>query len=51
MKVEIQRSELVEQIMNALRDEFVAEITREEDAIALRFVSGQKFTVTVEEEK
>ena len=49
--MKIEKSELVEQIVSALQDEFVAEITQEEDAIVLRFVSGQKFLLRVEEEK
>lgn len=49
--MKIEKSELIKQIACALQDEFVAEITQEADAIGLRFVSGQKFILRVEEEK
>ncbi len=40
---------LVEEIRLALHDAFVAELTKEENALVLRFLNGQKFRLLVEE--
>ena len=45
----IGRKELLEEIVSAIRDYFVAETQVEENVIVLRFVGGQKFRLTVEE--
>ncbi len=49
MAKKIEVRELLTEMKVALSDEFVAEITEEEGALVLRFVSGQAFRVKVEE--
>ncbi len=41
--------ELLEEIKLALHDTFVAELTNENESLVLRFLSGQKFRLSLEE--
>lgn len=45
----IKTEDLVVEIKAAINDLFVAEVTEEDDKIALIFKDGQKFLVSVEE--
>ncbi len=47
----IEKKDLLEEIKTALCDEFVAEITKEEESLLLRFFGGQTFRLTLEEIK
>ncbi len=49
MAKKIEVRELLTEMKVALADEFVAEVTEEENGLLLRFVSGQTFRVKVEE--
>ncbi len=51
MQEKITKQELLTEMKVALEDEFVASVTEEEDGIALRFLNGQKFRLSVEEVK
>ncbi len=46
---EIKKEELLEEIRIALRDEFVAEITKEEEGLQIRFPEGPTFRLKIEE--
>ncbi len=45
------KQDLLEEIKVALQDEFLAEIVEEEGSLVMRFFSGEKFRVRVEEVK
>ena len=40
---------LIEEIASVLRDEFVATFAEKEDSIFIKFLSGQKFSVSINE--
>ncbi len=49
MEQKITTQELLAEMKVALADEFVAEVTQEEDGLTIRFLKGQTFRIRVEE--
>ena len=45
----MQAQEFVSVVENALKDEFVATITRKENEIQVQLLNGQAFTIKIEE--
>lgn len=48
--MKIEKEELIEQVTDALKDVFVAEVTKSENGFALRFLNGQGFEFVVNEQ-
>lgn len=48
--MKIEKEELMTQLQEVIKDEFVAEVSISESGLSLRFLNGQKFNVTIEEE-
>ena len=48
--MKIKKEELIEQVTDALKDVFVAEVTKSENGFALRFLNGQSFEFVVNEQ-
>lgn len=45
----LNKDELLQDIATVLKDEFVAQITKETDAVLISFLSGQKFKLELTE--
>ena len=50
VRMKIEKEELIEQVTDALKDVFVAEVTKSENGFALRFLNGQSFEFVVNEQ-
>ena len=45
----IQKENLMNELVVALKDVFVAEVSQNENVLTVKFVNGQKFSLQVEE--